>query len=255
MKRVRVIALTTFLESFRRKDFFVLAILAAAIIGGAGMVRVFGMGGFSAFVSQIALFVITWSAILIAVTSAARQMPAEIANRTLYPLLAKPLSRFEFLLGKFVGVNLMCLFSLAVLYAIFLVVAWRAGTLPGWILLQNFYLRMLSLALLVAMTLCFSLVLTHAANVCLSLLVAVGISTFSTALSLVHDQLSGAPLRLAEAAYYILPHLDLFNLNAKVVAGWDPVAAWALLYLTVYALAYVALLLSAAAWLFQRRTL
>ncbi|MBE7561081.1 ABC transporter permease subunit [bacterium] len=205
--------------------------------------------------SQIALFVITWSAILIAVTAAARQMPAEISNRTLYPLLAKPLSRWEFLLGKFVGVNLMCLFSLVVLYAIFLIVAWRAGTMPGWIVAQNFYLRFLSLALLVAMTLFLSLLLTHAANVCLSLLLAIGASTFSTALSLVHDKLSGLQLRLAEALYFTLPHLDLFNLNGKVVHGWEPVAAWVLVYLTLYALGYIAQLLGAAGLLLQRRML
>ena len=255
MSRIWVVARVTFLESFRRKDFFVLAILAAAMMLGASAVRAFGMAGFDTFVTEIALFVITWSAILIAITAAARQMPAEIANRTLYPLLAKPLSRLEFLLGKFVGVNLMCLFSLAVLYAIFLAVAWRTGMHPGWILLQNFYVRMLSLALLVALVLLLSLLLTHSANVCLSLLIAVGISTFSIALTEVHGRLSGARLFLADALYYTLPHLDLYNLNERVIHSHDPAQAWAVLFLTAYAAAYILLLLSLACWVFRRRML
>jgi ABC-type transport system involved in multi-copper enzyme maturation permease subunit len=255
MKQILVIAHLTFLESLRRKDFFVLFILAGVIMGGTSAIQVFGVSRFDAFLTEISLFVITWSAILIAVTAAARQMPTEIANRTLYPLLAKPLGRFQLLLGKFFGVGLMCFFALTFLYLLLLIVMWKSGMQPGWIILQNLYLRFLSLLFLTAMTIFLSLILTHAANICLSLLITIGISIFATALTLVNEQLTGIQKTVVGLLYAVLPHFELFNLNYKVIHQWDPIPAWVLLCLTGYAALYIFLLLCASWAVFKRKVL
>jgi hypothetical protein len=59
---------------------------------------------------------------LLAVLSTAMLLPRDIEERTLYPILAKPVSRFEYLLGKFLGVGFMLFVATVLMTALFCVV-------------------------------------------------------------------------------------------------------------------------------------
>src|SRR2546426_1081035 len=110
-------------ELYRRKDFYVLFVITAVITLVMGSVTFFNQENISRYLKEICLFLIWAAALVIVVTSTVRQIPAEREQRTLFPLLAKPVTRLQLLLGKFLGCWLASGLSLVLFYLFFGVVA------------------------------------------------------------------------------------------------------------------------------------
>src|SRR6202000_1526925 len=105
------------------------------------------------FIKEICLLLIWISTLVIGVTTAARQIPAERESRTIFPLLAKPISRWQVLLGKFVGCWLATVFALLVFYVFFaLVSASREHSLHFGAYSQALWLHWQMLGIVIAMT-------------------------------------------------------------------------------------------------------
>ena len=240
------------LEAVRRKDIYVMLILSGIIIVVTGIFNAFGVPELKKFMIDVSLNIINIFTIIIAVLVSARQLPYELEHRTLYPMLAKPVGRFQFLLGKFVGIMAMSTAALLVFSAVAGVVFVMFGIPLTSSLFQYIYLRWASFFVICSMTLCLSLVLTHAANVTISLLICVGSSMFTRTVIIVHDSLGLWQQKLITAAYWIFPHLDLFDLSKRVIHGWLPAPAWALAAMTLYALIYMAVFLGLGYLRFRR---
>ncbi|MFO7973868.1 MAG: ABC transporter permease [Candidatus Hydrogenedentota bacterium] len=255
MERLLGIAQVTILESVRRKDPYVVLILGFAIVLGAGLFNQFGIEGLEKFVKDVALTVTNVLCIVICVVAAARQLPVEIANRTLYPLLAKPVGRTTIFLGKYVGVGLMSSAVVVLFWVELQILFMMFGVSSGAIFFQAMYLRILSMWLIAAVVVTLSLFLTHGANVTVSLLLCLAMSTFANTILAIHSELQGAARWLAEGLYWVVPHLELFDLSKKVIHEWPSIPAWALVALTAYAVLYAALFIALGSWRFRRTAL
>lgn len=120
--RIWAIASNTLLELIRLKVFYFLLIFALVIIGSSAfMVRFTFQEQFQVLkdVSLGAMSIFTW---LLAVLATAMLLPKDIEDRTLYTILAKPVPRFEYLIGKLLGVLLLLLVSTLLMSAVFAVV-------------------------------------------------------------------------------------------------------------------------------------
>lgn len=255
MEKVLGIAHVAILESFRRKDPYVVLILGLVIVSGAALFNQFGIEGLEKFVKDVALTVTNILCIVICVVAAARQLPVEINNRTLYPLLAKPVSRTTVFLGKYVGVGLMSSAVVLLFWVELLAIFLLFGISAGAIFFQALYLRILSMWLIAAIVVTLSLFLTHGANVTVSLLLCLAMSTFANTVLAVHSELEGAARRLAEAVYWVVPHLELFDLSKKVIHDWPSIPGVALAALTGYAVIYATIFLALGCWRFRRTAL
>src|SRR4051812_2042458 len=121
MNRLRAwkaIARGVLLESLRRKDLWVIAILGFIIILASGALGFFGVAGLEVFAKDLAVTVLGLFSTIVAVLTSSRLLPDEIRNRTLYPLLARPISRMDLLVGKLLGavvatwIGFLCLSAL-----------------------------------------------------------------------------------------------------------------------------------------------
>src|SRR5476649_841304 len=110
-------------ELFRRKDFYVLFVLTAVITVAAGMVNFFYDPKIVRYVKDLCLLLIWVASLLVALTTTARQIPAERENRTIFPLLAKPVTRWQVIVGKFLGCWLATGSALVVFYVFFAIVS------------------------------------------------------------------------------------------------------------------------------------
>ena len=255
IRKTMMIARVAVLESIRRKDPYVVLILGAAMVLGAGLFSRFGVTGLEKFVKDVGFTITTVFSIVICVVAAARQFPAEIQNRTLYPSLGKPVHRTVFYLGKYVGVSVM---SSVVVIAFFLLLRLLLlcfGISVGGVFYQALFLRILSMWFIAAGVLCLSLFLTHAANVTISLLICMGMQIFAHSILYIHDELTGISLRLAELVYWVAPHLELFDLSKKVIHGWPAIPCWVLAGMTVYAALYAAFFFALGCLRFRRMPL
>src|SRR5436189_1250448 len=174
---VQAIAGVVIKEIYRRKDFYVLFVLTALITLVMGSVSIFHEQSIVRYLKEICLFLIWASSVVIAITTTARQIPAERENRTLFPLLAKPVSRGQVLLGKFLGCWLACGMALLVFYFFFGVVSGsREHSWPLLNYFQGMWLQWLMLGIVVSLVLLGSVVFTApSSNATFTFIVVVGI--------------------------------------------------------------------------------
>ncbi len=241
------------LEALRRKDMYVVAILAFIIIAGAGTVGFFGVQGIEVFAKDLAFGVISLFASLLCILITSRQLPEEIKHRTLYPLLSRPITRLDFLIGKFLGAYFVSALAFLILIAVGCLAMWRFHLSLGSIVWQYILLKLFALWMLTAITLALSLITTPAANVTFCILFTVGAGTISRGLLLSYEGMMPITRFLSNILYYVLPHVDLFDLGKKVAYGWPPVPIWVIGTLALYAVLYSTAMLTLGWLKFNRQ--
>ncbi len=254
---IRAVASIVIRELYRRKDFYVLFVLTALITLVMGSVNFFQQENVGRYLKEICLFLIWVSSLVIAVATTARQIPAEREHRTLFPLLAKPITRSQLLLGKFAGCWLATGIALALFYSFFgLVAGWREHDWPLVNYAQAVTLHWLMLGIVCALTILGSLVLAApSSTVTIVLVVTTGILLVGRHLNKVAVRLDEPGQSLLYGVYYVLPHLELFDLRDLIVHGWSAVAWRVFAGAAAYAVVYMTLFLTAACLVFRRRPL
>jgi ABC-type transport system involved in multi-copper enzyme maturation permease subunit len=257
LTRIQAIAGITIKELYRRKDFYVLFIFTVIIALVFASMNFFNDDRIVRYLKEITLLLIWIASLTIAITTAARQIPAEKESKTIFPLLAKPITRAEFILGKFFGVWFACGIALLVFYGF---LALLAGTREhSWDLLNYFQAASLHWAMLgivVAFVLLGSLVFTTpSANTTISFVVAVGILLMARHLNTVALGLAEPGRSIVYAIYYLLPHLEFFDVRDLLVHHW-PLIAWGVWAKAIlYAAVYVGIFLLSASLYFRRKAL
>src|SRR5262249_32202932 len=123
MSKVFAIAIVVIRELYRRKDFYVLFVLTALITLVMGSISFFNDSHVVRYVKEICLLLIWISTLVIGIVTAARQIPAEKENKTIFPLLAKPVTRAHLIAGKFLGCWLAAGLALLVFYLFFSIIS------------------------------------------------------------------------------------------------------------------------------------
>lgn len=256
MKKILAVAGVVIKELYRRKDFYVLFIMTVVITLLMASVNFFNDDRIARFLKEICLMLIWLSSIVIAVTTMARQVPSEKENRTIFPLLAKPISRSQVLIGKFAGCWLACGIALVVFYVFFgLVSASREHSLSFAGYAQALWLHWQMLGVVVALTLFGSVVLSAAANVTIMFIVVVGILSMGKYLHLVASRMTEPSATIVSVLYFSIPHLEFFDMQNRIVHNW-PIVAWGdVLLATLYGWGYAAFLILAACIVFRRKAL
>jgi ABC-type transport system involved in multi-copper enzyme maturation permease subunit len=256
MNKVIAIARVVIKELYRRKDFYVLFILTALITVVMGSINFFHDDRIVRIIKEVCLLLIWLSSLVIAVTTTSRQIPSERENRTIFPLLAKPITRWQVLLGKFIGCWIASGLALLVFYVFFgLVSASREHALPLGHYFQALWLHWQVLAIVIALTLLGSVTLSPAANVTIIFIASVGILFVGRHLNKVAVQMGEPSSSLLYGLYFAIPHLEFFDVRDLIIHDW-PLIEWKYIAgATLYSWAYAALLVLAAGLVFRRKPL
>ena len=255
MNNIFAVASIVIKELYRRKDFYVLFILTALRCLVMATVNIFNDKHIIRYLKEICLLLIWVASLVIAISTTARQIPAERENRTLLPLLAKPLSRTQLILGKFFGCWIACGLALICFYGFF-------GALSGsrehlWPLMnymQAAFLHWIMLGVVVAGVLLGSLVFAApSSNSTISFVVVAGILLVGRHLDKVALTMQEPSRSIVYSVYYAIPHLELFDLRDLIIHNW-PLVPWKIFSLAIlYALAYATALLIATCVMFRRK--
>ncbi|MDP0496585.1 MAG: ABC transporter permease [Verrucomicrobiota bacterium JB024] len=129
--RILTIGRNTFLDAVRQKFFNALVILSVALIVSSRFFRQFDFGsGELKFIADFGLGAILLFGSILAVVATAQLFYSEIENRTALTILAKPVHRWEFLAGKFLGVFLLLAVFTALMAGILgIMLYWRESSL------------------------------------------------------------------------------------------------------------------------------
>jgi ABC-type transport system involved in multi-copper enzyme maturation permease subunit len=257
MNTVLALAGVVFKEMYRRKDFYVLLVLTAVVTLLAGSVNLFNESGVVRYLKDICLLLIWISGLVIAITTTARQIPAERENRTIFPLLAKPVTRAHVIVGKFLGCWLACGAALVVFYLFFGVVSGtREHHWPVLNYFQALWLQWIMLGIVVALSLFGSLVFAApSSNATIIFVVVTGILLLGGHLNKVALQ-QPEPLRtIVYTLYFLIPHLEWYDVR-NLISFDQALIPWVdCLLATVYGVVYCALVLFATWLVFRRKAL
>ncbi|HVU26246.1 MAG TPA: ABC transporter permease subunit [Verrucomicrobiae bacterium] len=244
-------------ELYRRKDFYVLFVLTALITVAAGSAKFFHDSSIVRYIKDICLLLIWVSALIITISMTARQIPAERENRTIFPLLAKPVTRGQVILGKFFGCWLASGMALIVFYIFFAIVSGsREQSWPILNYAQAILLQWVMLGVVTAMTLLGSMIFSApSANVTICFIVVGGILFLGQHLNTIALRNPEPNRSIIYAIYFLIPHLEMFDVRERVVNDW-PLINWLICGVAVlYGAAYTILFLFLA-WLgFRRKSL
>lgn len=118
-RRVLAITTNTLTELTRQKVFYVLMIFALVLIGSSVFMARFTFQQEFQILKDVSLGAMSIFTSILAIVAAAGLIPKDIEDRTVYTILAKPVSRFEYLFGKLCGVFLLLAISIAVMTVLF----------------------------------------------------------------------------------------------------------------------------------------
>ena len=120
--RIFAITANTLTELTRQRVFYVLLIFALLLIGSSIFMARLAFQQEFQILKDVSLGAMSVFTSLLAIVATARLIPQDIEDRTIYTILAKPVPRFEYVLGKLAGVLLLLAISMLVMSAMFLLV-------------------------------------------------------------------------------------------------------------------------------------
>jgi len=257
MKRVGIVALNTFREAVRDRVLYNLVFFALLMMLAAVVVGQISIGIEESVIVSLGLSAISVIGLLISVFIGVALVSKEMEKRTLYALLAKPVRRWEFLLGKFGGLVLTLAVNTAAMAAgLFLVMLYVKHSLQreDAVVLVAVYFIWLKLALIVALALMFSCFTTPL----LAILFTAGLYIVGLYVqelrNLPVDVMNPAMAAFTKWLSYLLPNFENFNVMAMAAHG-RAVPGTLILQNTLYAVIYCAIVLTGAAAVFSRKNL
>jgi ABC-type transport system involved in multi-copper enzyme maturation permease subunit len=254
LSRLAAVAANTFRETVRERVLYNLVFFAILMTLSGLLLGELSIRQDEKIIKDIGLAAMDVFGTLIAIFIGVGLVNKEIERRSLYPLLAKPLDRGEFFLGKFAGLALTLLVNIGVMAAGIYAALWLAGRGPGGVLiLKGVFAIYMSLLLVVALAMCFS-TLTSSAMAAVGTVAVVVAGRFSDVVRNMREVAPGVPGWVTTVLYYVLPNFRNFDFKDRVAYG-DPLPLPALGWVTFYGACYTALLLGVGLWAFRRRDL
>jgi len=254
--RIASIAANTFREAVRDRVLYNLIAFALLISGAAILVGQLSIGIERLVVVNLSLTAISLFGVVIAIFIGIGLVSKEIEKRTLYTVLSRPVRRWEFIVGKFLGLAgtlVVNTFFMAIgVFAALYYVSRHFQMSDGWLLVALYFI-VLQFLVITAIALLFSAFSTSVESAIFAFLLFV-IGSFAQDLRGFAAMAHGVTRWLATVAAYLVPNFSSMNVISSV-AHEQPVAGALILSNTVYALLYSAAALCGAVLIFERRNL
>jgi ABC-type transport system involved in multi-copper enzyme maturation permease subunit len=255
IQRIQTIALHTFKESVREKVLYNLIIFALLLIGSAVLFTRISLGIERLMLVNLGLSSIEIFGLLMAIFIGIGLVSKEIDRRTIHSILSKPVRRFEFIIGKYLGLLLTLLINTAIMtggfYLALLYVQRRLGG-DDLVPLGAVYFILLQLAIVVGLALLFSCISSPILSAFFTFCFYV-IGNFLGDIRWLGQESGSAILeKLTALLYYVLPNFSDYQVVTQSAHG-QVVPSYLLNSGTLYALLYVTILISASILIFEKR--
>lgn len=255
LRNIGIIGRITMLEGARKQVFHVLVLVAVFLIFGSATLAKFDRHVQMKMLSDLCLFAMFLLSAVIAVTVTVTGVPGEMEQKTVYPVIAKPVRRWEFICGKYAGAMGTVAIGLAIMTATF---AFLQVTYGGKLDAATFYVipfLFLEAAILGAVALWLSTFCSWPlAWFLTAVLYALGSDKFQIYASLIARPQNALNRVTIEVLYHLLPSLESFNFKDAMVHHLMVPNAY-LWQTAAYGLCYTAAVLTLASWTFARREL
>ncbi len=259
------IALSVFRESVRDKVFYNLVLFSLLMMAASFLIGQLTAGQDVKIIKDLGLAATSIFGLFLAVFIGIGLVSKEVERRSVYSLIAKPITRTQLVLGKYCGLSLTLAVNIAVmavaLYGVLAYLAWGvpADVKAAWdappldpALMKAMLLIFAELMLVTALALFFSTFSTPMLSAALTVGLYI-VGHFSGDLRNFRQVVdSPAAAAIARGLYWVLPNLAQFDVKADVVHGVRvPLGYMAMT--GAYDALYITMLLAIASLVFSRR--
>lgn len=252
--RILAVAMNTFRESIRDKVLYVLLFFAGAAIVGSKALGWVSVGQDEKIIIDISLASVSVFGALIAIFVGTSLVYKEIDKRTIYTIVSRPIWRWEFILGKFLGLALLIAVVTAIMAALSAVYVLALGGTVTVTFFEAVLLIYWQLLLITAL----SVLLSSLTSPILGALIVFSCFVLGHATGILVDlpgQYDGTFAEgLMKFLYYAIPNLSNFDIRAEAANG-VAVAPSYVLWALAYGTAYTVMLLVLAALAFEEKDL
>lgn len=252
MHKIIVIAHNTFKETIRERILYNILIFAVILIAFSYLLRTLTILQDAKIVVDLSLGCISIFGVLIAIFIGIGLVYKEVEKRTIYTILSKPVSRTDFIVGKYLGLLITLLVNVAIMTVVMYVTLAFTDVGIDPVLLKAVYLTYLELAVITAIAVFFSSFTTPVLSAIFTLSFFV-IGHMTTDLKLFGQQ-SGitAFAYLTKLIYWIFPNLSYFNKSEEVVYK-IPIAGKEILGISAYGAGVILIFLFLSFIIFSKR--
>jgi ABC-type transport system involved in multi-copper enzyme maturation permease subunit len=251
---VTSIARNTFREALRDRVLYLFLGFAVALLVSTKIFGLLTVGDEGKVIKDLGLAGVQLFSMLIAVMMSVLLVSREVDGRTVYNILAKPVRRWQFLLGKYLGLLATVAVNLVLMAIALVIMVWiYTGEVAGGLVFASAMI-LLEMALVTAFATLFSVLTRPMLATVFTLAVYVIGHVAEDIWELTRHVTVGVTRPVVAAIYYLLPNLERFNFKTEVVheLGVSP----SLVAVTiVYGLSYTALVLVLACARFARKDL
>ncbi len=243
-----------FLESIRRREISVVLLFMGLFFLGALAARITGVESEAAaqFILNLGLSLAWLFSLLVAIIVSARQFPDELEHRSLYPLLAKPVPRYKYILGKWLATWMAGGLTAMVLCGIALTTAPWPKEMAAVMLGQTMFLMLLAIGMATAIAIALSVKLPKALVIVITVLLAFAGGPF------IHltNAVAGPQWRGIVSWFTgYIPNFSRLDLINPLTAGMPPLSAVDLMIRVLAAGIVILFALGAAMAMLERKPL
>lgn len=252
MGAIGVIALNAFRESLRDKILYNLVLFAGLLIGLSVLLADLSITEHHKVIADMGLAAINLVGVIIAIFVGISLVNKEIERRTIYTIMARPISRTSFILGKYLGLTFTLFVNMSIMLAVFLVTLWLYHVPIVFSLFQSVQLIFVEILVVTAVALFFSTFSSSTLSAILTLGIYVVGHLTADVRTLAENSGSSVVSRVVDAFYYVFPNLELMNIKGQAAVGI--LASHQYVFLaSLYGVIYAGVILTAACAVFQRR--
>ncbi|ACG71906.1 conserved hypothetical protein [Anaeromyxobacter sp. K] len=250
MSKVLAIAIVSVREALRRRLHVNLLLFAILLVLASLVASSLTVGHAHRIAADLGLTAMELMGSLTAVFLGAGFVAGDVERRVVYPVVAKPVARTEYLLGRYLGLAATLWLNLAAMAAtLAALLSLQAGSLDvvNAQLLSAFAMLGVQFLVVAAISVAFSSFTTPT----LAAIFALALTLAGHMSNDLRTLWQGAGASVGRVVWYVLPNLSALSLNEHVIYGTPvPASAW---LACAYGVLYAGAILAVAAAVFERR--
>lgn len=265
IRNIYNIAAITLAEMLRKGIFYLLLFFSAGIIIFSYYMNFFSLGSQTPIIKDFSLSSTSFFSIILTIVLSLTLIPAEIENKTIYPVISKPVKRHEYILGKYLGVISLIMINLLALTLLLMGILLIKENLINYGILKATTLIFAQCMIVCAITIFLSMIVTSPVNFSLMFFIII-IGNLSNAylgylIGMMLTASSGVMMTLVytvtvilQAIKVVLPTFAFFNIKDAIVHSYF-VSNFYIFEVVLYSVLYTSFILMATYLVFEEKDL
>lgn len=255
MRTIIILAKLSILENTRKHVFHVLCLIILAVIASSTLLSIFTQGVQIKILKDLCMTSILFGGGILSIALGCSGVPQDLESKNLYPILARPLTRAQYLMGKYVGSLATIITAILVMSAVFgiLIVSFEHSFDPNLILAVAFTALQSAIILAIALT-----ISTVASSPIAGILTFMAYVFGTIKIGYIGHVVESASNIIVKTGfnviYHILPNLECFNMNNSLVHH-NPVPTAYMIQVAIYGVLYCSVVLLIGTAIFSRKEL